>query len=164
MTIQSELDELKEAAPLQYEYVVARSQTTTSRDALAKVERSESWLQLKTDRDYLNALAERLRADRVAQAETMLRQAVTGAARVMIEDLQAKDRKLRQAAAKDILDRAGIKAPDKTQVEVIATIAARTLEDVLAQVYGKEQAQLPAGDIVDGEIVDGDIVDNADNN
>ena len=153
MTIQSELDELKETAPLQYEYVVARSQTTTSRDALAKVERSESWLQLKTDRDYLNSLAERLRADRVSQAEIMLRQAVTSAARVMIEDLQAKDRKLRQAAAKDILDRAGIRAPDKTQVEIIATIAARTLEDVLTQVYG-QAPQLPPGDIVDGGIID----------
>jgi len=157
MTVQSELDILKDTAPLQYEYVVARSQCTTNRQALAKVERSESWLALMTDRDYLNELADRLRADRTSQAEIMLRQAVTSAARVMIEDLQAKDRKLRQAAAKDILDRVGLKAPDKTQVEVMASVAVRALDDVLAQVYG--QAQLPAGDVVDGE-----IIDNADDN
>lgn len=154
MSLQKELDELKEAAPLQYEFVVARSQMASNRQALTKIERSEGWLQRYTDVEYLTSLAERLRADRVSQAELLIRQAVTSAARVMIEDLQAKDRKLRQAAAKDILDRAGIRAPDKTQVEVIATIAARTLEDVLTQVYGKDTQALPAGDVVDGEIVD----------
>jgi hypothetical protein len=78
----------------------------------------------------------------------------------MIEDLQAKDRKLRQAAAKDILDRVGLKAPDKTQVEVMASVAVRALDDVLAQVYGKAAPQLAAGDVIDGEIVDADNVDS----
>lgn len=153
MSLQQELEELRQTAPLQYEFVVARSNMASNRQALTTIERSEGWLQRYTDVEYLTSLAERLRADRVSQAETMLRQAVTSAARVMIEDLQAKDRKLRQAAAKDILDRAGIRAPDKTQVEVIATIAARTLEDVLTQVYG-QAPQLPAGDVIEGEIVD----------
>lgn len=151
--LQQELEELRIASPIQYAFVVERSNTQTSKQALDKIERGNSWLQMLENKEYLLDLSSRLYADRVSQAEIMLRQAVTGAARVMIEDLQAKDRKLRQAAAKDILDRAGIRAPDKTQVEVIATIAARTLEDVLTQVYG-QPAQLPQGDVIDGEIVD----------
>ena len=158
MSLQQELEELRQTAPLQYEFVVARSKMASNRQALMTIERSEGWLQRYTDVEYLTSLAERLRADRVAQAETMLRQAVTGAARVMIEDLQSKDRKLRQAAAKDILDRVGVRAPDKTQVEVIATIAARTLEDVLMQVYGSDSKPglLPGGDVIDGQVVSDD--------
>ena len=157
-TLQAELEELRQASPIQYAFVIERSHTQTAKQALDKIERGNSWLQMLPNRDYLQDLASRLYADRVAQAEIMLREAVTGAARVMIEDLQSKDRKLRQAAAKDILDRVGVRAPDKTQVEVIATIAARTLEDVLMQVYGSDQPvqQLAAGEVIDGQVVSDD--------
>jgi hypothetical protein len=153
MDIRQELDALREESPIKYNFVIERSTAQTNAAALAKIERTQSWLHMLDDKDYLVDLASRLHADRVYQAEVMLRQATIKAASVMIEDLQSKDRKLRQAAAKDILDRVGVRAPDKTQVEVIATIAARTLEDVLMQVYGQPE-QLPAGDIVEGEIVD----------
>jgi hypothetical protein len=155
----TELDELMDTSRIQYEYVIARSQLPTIKEALAKVDRSVGWLYALPNKDYLEEIADKLRYDRLKQAEFLIRQAVTGAARVMIEDLQAKDRKLRQAAAKDILDRAGIRAPDKTQVEVIATIAARTLEDVLTQVYG-QAPMLPQGDVVDGTIID-NVDDNS---
>ena len=98
--------------------------------------------------------------DRVTQAGLMLREATMRAVGVMVEDLESKDRKLRQSAAKDILDRVGLKAPDKTQVEVMASVAVRALDDVLAQVYGQVAPQLQAGDVIDGEIVDADKVDS----
>ena len=152
--LHNQLADLRSTSPIQYSYVYWRSILPTSAAALAKIDRSANWLYTQPNKLELQELADLLMTDRVTQAGLMLREATMRAVGVMVEDLESKDRKLRQAAAKDILDRVGLKAPDKTQVEVMASVAVRALDDVLAQVYGKEQAQLPAGDIVDGEIID----------
>ena len=147
------IDDLKYIDWNQYHFVFARSMLKDNQAALDKIGRSQSWLATLPNKSELETLANELKADRLTQASIMIRDSVLDAVMVMTNDLKSPDRKLRQAAAKDILDRAGLKAPDKTQVELIATIAARTLEDVLTQVYGQPE-QLPPGDVIDGTIID----------
>ena len=162
--LQSQLDYLKQSSPIQYEYVVQRSMTPTANMALDKIQRTVGWLHALPNKRELQDLSDQLRADRITQASIMLQQATIKAVSVMVDDLDSKDRKLRQAAAKDILDRVGLRAPDKTQVEVMASVAVRALDDVLTQVYGKVDAPAPAGMIVDASFQDGDNVDNVDSN
>ena len=140
--LQSQLDYLKQSSPIQYEYVVQRSMTPTANMALDKIQRTVGWLHALPNKRELQELSDQLRADRIMQASIMLQQATIKAVSVMIDDLDSKDRKLRQSAAKDILDRVGLRAPDKTQVEVMASVAVRALDDVLAQVYGKVEAPM----------------------
>ena len=130
------LDELKYIDWQQYHFVVNRSLLNDNQAALDKIGRSNSWLWRLPNKTELETLAEELKADRLTQASLMLRDATLKAVGVLVDDLESKDRKLRQAAAKDILDRVGLRAPDKTQVEVMASVAVRALDDVLAQVYG----------------------------
>lgn len=154
--LESQLAELRSTNPLQYSYVYWRSILPTTTAALAKIDRSPNWLYTQENKLELQELADALMTDRVTQAGLMLREATLKAVGVMVDDLDSKDRKLRQAAAKDILDRVGLRAPDKTQVEVMASVAVRALDDVLAQVYGRPA--LTEGDIVEGEV----IADNMD--
>ena len=140
--LQTQLDYLKQSSPIQYEYVVQRSMTPTANMALDKIQRTVGWLHALPNKRELQELSDQLRADRIMQASLMLQQATIKAVSVMIDDLDSKDRKLRQSAAKDILDRVGLRAPDKTQVEVMASVAVRALDDVLAQVYGKVEAPM----------------------
>jgi hypothetical protein len=162
--LEQQLDTIKRHSPIQYEFIYWRSVLPSANAALEKIQRTTGWLHTQANKDELLDLSDQLRVDRITQASIMLRNAVLDAVNVMTDDLKSHDRKLRQAAAKDILDRVGLRAPDKTQVEVMASVAVRALDDVLAQVYGRDTPALPAGDIVDGEIVDGEIVDNADDN
>ena len=158
--LEQQLDTIKRHSPIQYEFIYWRSVLPSANAALDKIQRTTGWLHTQENKDELLDLSDQLRVDRITQASIMLREATMRAVGVMVEDLESKDRKLRQAAAKDILDRVGLLAPDKTQVEVMASVAVRALDDVLAQVYGKPAAQLPAGDVIDGEIVDADNVDS----
>ena len=145
--LQSQLDTLKYVNPIQYEYVYYRSILPSANAALEKVHRTTGWLHTQPNNDELEEMAGMLRTDRITQAGIMLQQATIKAVSVMVDDLDSKDRKLRQAAARDILDRVGLRAPDKAQVEVMASVAVRALDDVLTQVYGKVDA--PAGQLVD---------------
>ena len=155
-TLETELHELKRQSPLLWRFVVARAEHNTDNQALAVIDRSTAWLHLLPEKQYLSDLADRLRNDRVQQAAMLLEQAATAAARVMLDDLQCEDRKLRQSAAKDILDRLGVRAPDKTQIDVVASVNSRTLEDVLLSVYAKRQERLQPGsdDVIDGQFQD----------
>ena len=161
--LQSQLDTLKYVNPIQYEYVYYRSMLPTANAALEKVHRTTGWLHTQENKDELEELAGMLRTDRITQASIMLQQATIRAVSVMVDDLDSKDRKLRQAAAKDILDRVGLRAPDKAQIEVMASVAVRALDDVLTQVYGKVDAPaLPAAGVpVDGDL-DSNNMDNMD--
>ena len=156
------LDNLKYIDWNQYHFVVARSMLKDNQAALDKIGRSQSWLATLPNKTDLENLAQELKGDRLTQASLILRDATIKAVSVMVDDLDSKDRKLRQAAAKDILDRVGLRAPDKTQVEVMASVAVRALDDVLTQVYGKVEAPVPAGMIVDASFQD-DNDDNDDN-
>ena len=155
--LEQQLDTIKRHSPIQYEFIYWRSVLPSANAALDKIQRTTGWLHTQENKDELLDLSDQLRVDRITQAGLMLREATMRAVGVMVEDLESKDRKLRQSAAKDILDRVGLKAPDKTQVEVMASVAVRALDDVLAQVYGQvapQQPQAQAGDVIDGEIVD----------
>jgi len=166
--MQSELsksiDDLKYIDWNQYHFVLARSMLDNNQAALDKIGRSQSWLATLPNKAELETLAQELKGDRLTQASIMLQHATIKAVSVMVDDLDSKDRKLRQAAAKDILDRVGLRAPDKAQIEVMASVAVRALDDVLTQVYGKVDAPaaLPAaGAPVDGD-QDSDNMDNMD--
>jgi len=125
----------------------------TNEAALKEVGLSNTWLWRLPNKAELESLAMDLRHDRLLQASMALQEATMDAVKVMVDDLKSHDKKLRQSAAKDILDRVGLRAPDKTQVEVMASVAVRALDDVLTQVYGKV-------DVIDSVIVDND--DNVD--
>ena len=161
--LQSQLTYIKSIDPDQHAFVYYRSMLPTNEAALKEVGLSNTWLWRLPNKAELESLAMELRHDRLTQASIMLQQATIKAVSVMVDDLDSKDRKLRQAAARDILDRVGLRAPDKTQVEVMASVAVRALDDVLTQVYGKVDAPAPAGMIVDASFQDGDNVDNVDN-
>lgn len=153
-TLREELDELKQQSPLFYEWVVSRSNLDSDTKALAVIKRGQSWFQMLSEKERLQELAARLRNDRVTQAMQMLEQAATKAARTMLELTESPDDRVRYQASKDILDRLGAKVPDKLQVDVQHSISARTIDDVLLQVYGErlEAKRLAAGeDVIEGE-------------
>lgn len=164
MTIQEELEHLKQENALMYQFVIERSLTGRTVDALHAIGRTDSWLSKYTDRQYLLDLADRLRADNAASALELLKSAALKATRRLIADLDNRDPKIRQVAYKDLLDRVGVRVPDKQQLEIVAPAAVRVLEDVLMQVYGGEtggddRLRLSSGD---DQYIDGTIIDDID--
>jgi len=151
--LQSQLTYIKSIDPDQHAFIYYRSMLPTNEAALKEVGLSNTWLWRLPNKSELESLAMELRHDRLLQASMALQEATMDAVRVMVDDLKSHDKKLRQSAAKDILDRVGLRAPDKTQVEVMASVAVRALDDVLTEVYGK--VEVPAlVDVVDSVIVD----------
>ena len=155
--LQDELNELRRDSPLLWEFVIQRATATTNTKALAKINRTEQWLWQQPMKAELEALATRLRLDAPQHALTLLQQAATKAAQNMLDLANnASDERVKFQANKDIMDRLGMKAPEKLQIEAGASI--RSIDDVLLQVYGKRVAELAAGqgagDMIDGEMRD----------
>ena len=152
-TLQEELTELRQQSPMFYEWVVARSNLDSDTKALAVIKRGQSWFQMLDEKEHLQELAARLRNDRVTQAMYALEDAAIKAASTLVDKLSSNDDRVAVQAANSILDRLGVRAPDKLQVDVQHSVSVRKMEDVLLQVYGKrqEQEQLEQGDIVDAD-------------
>lgn len=146
--LREDLDNLYRYSPVEYQYVIARSYSRTATKALEICGLSQAWLNAEDRRNRLPALADRLASDRLVQAEYRIREIVPIAIDNMVALMNdSKDDRVRFQATKDILDRAGVKATDKLNVELSGNVSLRSLQDVLLQVYGGRQG-----------------ADNADNN
>lgn len=146
--LREDLDNLYNYSPIEYQYVIARSYSRTATKALEICGLSQAWLNAEDRRNRLPALADRLASDRLVQAEYRIREIVPIAIDNMVALMNdSKDDRVRFQATKDILDRAGVKATDKLNVELSGNVSLRSLQDVLLQVYGGRQG-----------------ADNADNN
>lgn len=164
MSLQEELETLKAENVLMYQFVIEKSITNSNQKALQAINRTESWLSKYADRVYLNDLSDRLRADNVTSALELLKSAAYKAVKQLIADLDNRDPKVRQTAYRDLLDRVGVRVPDRQQLEIVAPAAVRVLEDVLMQVYGGEtggddRLRLSSGD---DQYIDGTIIDDID--
>jgi len=96
-------------------YILARVDAKTNVQALRECGLSQSWL-TKTGVDRLNAIADKLRNDISGRAIVLLEGALPEAVMVLIDGLYSDDERIKQSAAKDILDRVMGRATQKTEV------------------------------------------------
>ena len=135
--IQEDIQSLKAYSPVEFRFVVARSYSKSTSQALATCGLSQGWLELDDRKNRLLPLADKLATNRILQAEFRLREIVPAAIDSMVNLMEnSADDRVRFQATKDILDRAGVKASDKIQLEVTGNVSLRSLQDVLMQVYG----------------------------
>ena len=138
--LKQKLEGLRKLNRLRFDYVLERAKNTSIKSACENINRTQSWYYSFTpeERQELEELAIDLHYSQVTQAFLTL-QGVSGrAAGVMADDLEARDKKLRQSAAKDILDRTGVKEPDRKEIDVTATVNITGLGEMLARAYGKD--------------------------
>ena len=138
--LKQKLDELKTINRNRFNYVLARANTSSIKDACEQIGLTQSWYYKFSDEDRaaLEDLAAELHYEKVMQAMLMLEDSAAKAASVIIDDLDVRDRKLRQSAARDNLDRVGAKAPDKREIDVNATVNITGLAEMLARAYGSD--------------------------
>lgn len=104
----------------QLRYVSARAQCTTDQQAADAAHISRSTLTRWKQDAPIDEVVRLIAQDSVLVAREKLRRAAAQAVDVLTDDLEARRHsKIRQDAAKDVLDRLGVKAPQ--QVDVTAT-------------------------------------------
>jgi vacuolar-type H+-ATPase subunit H len=86
------------------DYVKARANAKSNRQALRDANLSQGWLQNR-DAENLYERAMAFKADVTYRAQEILDSAVEEAARVKAGGLKARDERIKQAAATEILDR-----------------------------------------------------------
>lgn len=139
--IRNSLDELRQLNQSRYEYVLARSQSSSVSEALAACGRSSAWFYTfhPEERDRMEQIAMDIRHQRTLQAELLLQQAATDAARVLVDDLKyGRDRRVRQQAAKEILDRVGLVKVEKIEADVTENVNVTRFDDALQRIYGDQ--------------------------
>ncbi|MGI6249893.1 MAG: hypothetical protein ACOYKD_00800 [Anaerolineaceae bacterium] len=85
-------------------YVMARVDAKSNAAALREIKMSRAWLH-GCDVNDLNQRAETIRLDLAQRALTMLKNALPAAAGALVDGLKSDDERIKQAAAKEILDR-----------------------------------------------------------
>jgi len=160
------LDKLTELRTRDYDgfrFVIERSQPSAdNKTAIEKIERTGAWFYGKADseRAYLVSLAEELANDRLAEVQMLLADHAAAAARVLINDLSVSDKRVRQQAAREILDRVGL--VKRGVVELEGNITAEVVHVIRAEV---DKYWLPAvtpaaaAETVDEGADAGEIVD-----
>jgi vacuolar-type H+-ATPase subunit H len=96
-------------------YVLARSECVSNSEALRRCGKSEGWL-YKRDIDDLNNRADELRKNKAIRASMILAEAVEEAAKVKTSGLKARDERIKQAVATEIIERELGKIPVKSEV------------------------------------------------
>ena len=139
--LREKLHELRMLNRSRYEYVLARAKKgcTSKAQAYNDIGLSESWYYKfsEEEREYLEELAMDLRHAPVAKAMMVLEGASELAAQVMAGDLEEKrDSRLRQSAAKDVLDRTGAREPEHKKIDVDHKVHVHGLEEMLNRAYG----------------------------
>ena len=108
---------LKVLTAEQLRYVAARASRSKDQDALKDVGIHRSTLARWKQEAPIDEVVRLIAQDNVLVAREKLRRAAAEAVDVLLDDLDGrKHSKIRQDAAKDVLDRLGVKAP--TQVEL----------------------------------------------
>ena len=141
--LRSSLDRIKSKDRNKMRFILARVDSDNITECCESIGVSRQWYYKLSDEDRaeIEECVIDLRDAKVYQAMLVLESAAVTAARVLVNDLDDNDRRaknLRQAAAKDILDRLG--ASDKVErVEHRGRVTAQI--DVaahLARVYGSD--------------------------
>lgn len=130
-SLRDKLEHLKTLNKHRFDYVIARSRMPTILGACKEIGMSQSWYYNfnEEERELMETLADELKYERVHQAELELQQAALEAAQVIRSSLKERDKRLRLDAARDILDRTGVKAPTKTEVKQSGDVTIRVIYD-----------------------------------
>lgn len=96
-------------------YVLARSDAISNNEALRTCGYSKGWLNNRDSED-LNARANELRKNKALRASMILAEAVEEAAKVKTSGLKARDERIKQAVATEIIERELGKIPQKSEV------------------------------------------------
>jgi len=96
-------------------YVLARSNAVSNSEALRICGYSQGWLS-KRDIDDLNSRADILRKDKAFKACQILDGALIDAVTVKVSGLKARDDRVKQAVATEIIERGLGKIPVKSEV------------------------------------------------
>jgi len=97
------------------DYVKARANTKSNRQALRDANLSQGWL-ANRDADALFERAMAFKVDVIYRAQEILDSVVEEAAQVKANGLKSYDQKIKQAAATEILDRKFGKPSQKTEI------------------------------------------------
>lgn len=112
--LRTELDKLEDD---RLDYVIARSKSRTDADGYrdAGIAKSSFYSWPAEERDYLNALAQRVKRESALRALMMIQDAAEEAARVKVDGLKSRKEHIKQATATEILDRVVGKAATKVE-------------------------------------------------
>lgn len=116
--LQTKLEALKRLNRNRFDYVLARAHLSSVEAAVKEIGLSSSWYYKfpEEERRELEELADELHYEAKIQAILILEQATIEAAKVKVEGLKSKDRRLAQDAATEILDRNIGKALQPTDI------------------------------------------------
>lgn len=116
--LQEKLEALKRLNRNRFDYVLARAHQPSIDAAVKEIGLSPSWYYKfpEEERNELETLADELHYEARIQAILILEQATIEAARVKVDGLKSKDKRLAQDAATEILDRNLGKALQPTDI------------------------------------------------
>lgn len=112
MDLRQELEKLDDN---RLAYVLARSKTTSVKQACKDADISTSTFYSWDDRDGLEVIANMMKVDRAVEVEMRLRDALPNAVQVVIDGLQERKYDTKFKAAVEILDRAIGKATQRVE-------------------------------------------------
>lgn len=112
MDLRQELEKLDDN---RLAYVLARSKTTSVKQACKDADISTSTFYSWDDRDSLEEIANLMKVDRAVEVEMRLRDALPNAVQVVIDGLQERKYDTKFKAAVEILDRAIGKATQRVE-------------------------------------------------
>jgi hypothetical protein len=138
--LKGKLVEIKKLNKGSYDYVLARAESNSISDAIEVTGYSRDWYykaHSKEEREVLEQLAEELHYAKLTKALVIVEEASAAAAKVMVMEMANKHADIRLRAAKDILDRAGIKKPEQHEVvHGVRDDMLRSFDDMLEKIYG----------------------------
>lgn len=126
------LQELLETLDMdEVSYVFARSEEKTDKDAYEAIGYTKGWWfgKEKERREYLGAIALKIKIDTAFKARQKLIEAAPKAADKLIEQIDDRRPTVSQRAAIDILDRTIGKAPQKVEQEITDHVIHVTIEE-----------------------------------
>ena len=110
----------------------------STKDIAANLDRSEAWVRRwKKDPGVMSLVAE-LHSEAVETAKSVLVSGTQKAASTIVDLMDTGPASIRLAAAKDILDRLGMKAPDRKQIEANVNVnSGLSREERMARILEK---------------------------
>lgn len=123
------------------DYVLARAKNRSNAKALreAGIHQATFYNWPQEVRDRLNDIAQEVKRNTTVKAMLKLQENAEIAAEVIVEQMgkQYKNPWVRQSAAKDVLDRLGVKAAERKEIEVSGEVIVG-FDEALKRAYGNK--------------------------
>lgn len=136
----------------------------STKEIAANLDRSEAWVRKWKKDPGVQGLVMQLHNEAVETAKSIIVSGTQKAASTLVDLMDTGPASIRLAAAKDILDRLGMKAPDKKQIEATVNVTSGlSREERMARIIEKADrlgVSVPAS--LRGQVVPVDVTEVSD--